>query len=756
MNQERYEIRGKIGQGGVGAVYRAYDTQLRREVAIKRVLAEEGGASDEEGTRQLLKEATALSAVQHPHIVTVYDSGIDADGPYVVMELISGRTLDEMVERGTLTWSDFREIALQTQEALIAAQDLDLVHRDLKPSNIMVSWLPSGKFQVKIVDFGLAKFSAKPSLQTVDHGDSVFGSIFFMAPEQFERTPLDQRTDMYAMGCLYYYCLTGNYPFNGSTAPEVMSSHLQHKVEDLTDIRPDIPLWAANWCMWHMSRDMDDRPFNAREALQQFLLGAEGTFPGAQGTAKQKAKKLNFSTGSQPTVGTSSVGVSAQTGQQPLLNPDGGPYLHSTSSQQTLPQTGSQPYNVQTSSQPVAAPQSSTQATRHTTTFQGGVKNTLEGLSQTHDRASTRKKVIVGLVSAAVLLGGIGLVKTLGGNSKEDRFKELYPIALNDSATSFPASKDDIEIILNKFADVKDPSQRPVLLKLLTMAQSADGTNISEMIFDVATKQGLNGAVQAELLEYVLGQRKADPVNAKLLQFVKDTKDEKLAVAAIKGAALQKNPEDLDAFLTYLSEHENPAVRRECKTAISNIAKKTEDKSSLSALLVRKFRTAPNEEFKQDVISLLGEVGGETAKEIVRESFSSTDQKTIIAALNAVRTWPDDSLFNTLLEELANMSKMEDRFVRDQGYSTAIEFLSDPKRKRDAQASQSMWRSLVGEAESAKEKTLAIKGLTRTPDDWAFTMIQDMTSDADAEVSSVAKRMIEQIERQKDRKQNLK
>ena len=140
------------------------------------------------------------------------------------MELLAGRTLDEMIDQGTLLWGDFREVAIQSQEALIAAQDLNLVHRDLKPTNVMVVWLASGKFQIKIVDFGLAKFSPKPSLQTIDHGDAVFGSIHFMAPEQFERDPLDQRTDMYAMGCLYYYCLIGLYPFGGNSAAEVTST----------------------------------------------------------------------------------------------------------------------------------------------------------------------------------------------------------------------------------------------------------------------------------------------------------------------------------------------------------------------------------------------------------------------------------------------------------------------------------------------------------------------------------------------------
>ena len=295
MTDDRYEIRGKIGQGGVGAVYRAWDKRLSREVAIKRVLADTHYENEQEAISHLLKEATALSSVQHPHIVTVYDAGVDEDGPYVVMELLDGRTIDEMIARGTLVWPDFRQVAIQSQEALIAAQDLDIVHRDLKPTNVMVVWLPSGKFQIKIVDFGLAKFSPRPSIQTIDHGDAVFGSIHFMAPEQFERTPLDQRTDMYAIGCLYYFTLTGQYPFSGDNAPHVMAAHLQHQVTPLQELRPDLPVWVCDWVMWHINRGMDDRPANAREALQRFLMSEQNNPVPPEGEqAKPQRPKFVF------------------------------------------------------------------------------------------------------------------------------------------------------------------------------------------------------------------------------------------------------------------------------------------------------------------------------------------------------------------------------------------------------------------------------------------------------------------------------
>ena len=144
----RYEIHERIGQGGLGAVYRATDKQLNREVAIKRLLPIEnqdkmyGGSSQ----NKLINEARTLSSLQHPNIVTVYDVGVDNEGAFVVMELIKGEAFDLTVERGALTKDDFNAFVAQTMEALLVAHDKGIIHRDLKPSNLMVSWLPTGKF----------------------------------------------------------------------------------------------------------------------------------------------------------------------------------------------------------------------------------------------------------------------------------------------------------------------------------------------------------------------------------------------------------------------------------------------------------------------------------------------------------------------------------------------------------------------------------------------------------------------------------
>ena len=272
---QRYQVQGKIGQGGLGEVYLARDTQLDREVALKRVKVPEGGNMDAMAA-DLIREAKTLSALQHPNIVTVYDVGQDEKGPFVVLELLKGETLDAVIDRGGMTLDDFKQVVMQTLEGLLAAQAVGLVHRDLKPGNLMVVWLASGKFQIKILDFGLAKFGLKARPQTEDQGGGIFGSIFFMAPEQFERFPLDARTDMYSLGCIYYQILTTKHPFDGETGAEVMASHLQHHVKPLKQVRPDLPDWLCHWVMWLISREMDDRPSDARIALEYFNASQHG------------------------------------------------------------------------------------------------------------------------------------------------------------------------------------------------------------------------------------------------------------------------------------------------------------------------------------------------------------------------------------------------------------------------------------------------------------------------------------------------
>ncbi|MEM0897704.1 MAG: serine/threonine-protein kinase [Verrucomicrobiota bacterium] len=267
---DRYEILGKLGQGGIGAVYRARDTVLAREVAIKRLLPQDEKPEEAQKTGEyLIREAGMLSKLQHPNIVNVFEAATDDDGAYIVMELIDGQTLDEAIADGPLGISDFISVMQQALEALIAAQEIGMMHRDLKPTNVMLKKRTSGKYDLKVLDFGLAKISASPALQTIDHGNSILGSIYFMAPEQFEHVPLDGRTDLYALGCLGYFGLTREYPFQGETAAHVMDAHLDHRLHDIRELRPGLPEPLAAWLMRLLALSVDDRPEDAKAALAE-------------------------------------------------------------------------------------------------------------------------------------------------------------------------------------------------------------------------------------------------------------------------------------------------------------------------------------------------------------------------------------------------------------------------------------------------------------------------------------------------------
>ncbi len=286
---DRYEIIGRLGRGGLGVVYRARDKVMGREVAVKRLLPPEESTSNEEASVESLKrEAAALARFQHSNIVSIYSLEEDSEGPFVVTELIEGENLHNIVINGALPYKDFEAVAEQTLEPLIAAQKAGLMHRDIKPANIMLSELPSGKFIVKILDFGLAKFSQKPSTQTLDLKGTFLGSIDFIAPEQLELEPLDHRTDLYSLGCVLYYCLTQDSPFSGANAAETSQNHLNHKCIHLSELRPDVPGPVADWVMTLVERNPDDRPETATIALKEFEEAKKGISPAKNRLQEQR------------------------------------------------------------------------------------------------------------------------------------------------------------------------------------------------------------------------------------------------------------------------------------------------------------------------------------------------------------------------------------------------------------------------------------------------------------------------------------
>lgn len=259
----RYAVDRRIGVGGGGAVYLAHDRLLNRWVALKKVTPPEDGSENPVGNAA--QEAMRLASLQHPNIVTVFDFLASGDEVHVVMEYVAGRNIDELED--PMDPETFRTFASQALEGLAAAHAHGMVHRDIKAGNIMIAGNDSGGITVKILDFGLAKIMPEPALQTMDQTGSLFGSIYTMSPEQLSRQPIDHRTDIYSLGCVFYHALTRTHPFQGENVPAVIASHLQHDHMPLNTLRPDLPAGLGDWVESLFAFSADDRPQDARTAL---------------------------------------------------------------------------------------------------------------------------------------------------------------------------------------------------------------------------------------------------------------------------------------------------------------------------------------------------------------------------------------------------------------------------------------------------------------------------------------------------------
>ena len=225
---DQYEILSPLGAGGMGEVYRARDSRLNREVAIK--VLHDFSSSDPDRLRRFEQEARAAAALNHPNILVVYQMGTFEGDPYLVSELLEGETLRERLKRGPLPLRKVIDYAVQIARGLAAAHEKGIVHRDLKPENLFVS----RDGQVKILDFGLARMaSAKDSPAALKGGGQdetqagiVMGTAGYMSPEQVRGQVADHRSDIFAFSAILYEMLTGKRAFQKQTSVETMTAIL--------------------------------------------------------------------------------------------------------------------------------------------------------------------------------------------------------------------------------------------------------------------------------------------------------------------------------------------------------------------------------------------------------------------------------------------------------------------------------------------------------------------------------------------------
>ena len=237
-----YEVKSLVGSGGMGEVYRARDSRLGRDVAIK--VLPSFLSSDSDRLRRFEQEARAAAALNHPNILAVFQMGTYEGTPYLVSELLEGETLREQIKRGRLSVHKAIDYAVQITRGLAAAHEKGIIHRDLKPENLFVT--KNGR--VKILDFGLAKLtqqsSSEHSALTLAEGTEpglVMGTVGYMSPEQVRGEAVDHRADIFAFGAILYEMLAGKRAFQKPTSPETMTAILNEDPPGISQVAANIP-----------------------------------------------------------------------------------------------------------------------------------------------------------------------------------------------------------------------------------------------------------------------------------------------------------------------------------------------------------------------------------------------------------------------------------------------------------------------------------------------------------------------------------
>ncbi len=286
-----YEVKVHLGAGGMGEVYRAFDPRLGRDVALKvirRVLTDDDSALD-----RLLREATLASALNHPNIVTIYETGVVGSDRYIAMELIEGSTLRQLAAQG-LPLSRIVGIARQVAEALAVAHGAQIIHRDIKPDNVMVR--PDG--YVKLLDFGLAR--AQPNqfgAGSTDAGRSsteaglILGTIGYMAPEQARGESVSAEADVFSLGVLLYELVTGRHPFMAASQLGTLNALMWETPEPPSLLNPELPRALDQLILESLQKDQRLRP-GASEVMYRLALAHDSNIATALSSVAVTPRRL--------------------------------------------------------------------------------------------------------------------------------------------------------------------------------------------------------------------------------------------------------------------------------------------------------------------------------------------------------------------------------------------------------------------------------------------------------------------------------
>ncbi len=275
----RYEILDTLSRPDKApSIWKAWDTKLQRYVALRKIV-EPGKDADESA----VAAAAALCSLQHPNIVSVYnvDEQPAPIGTVAVMEYLNGSDMFRSIQRGVLTETDFLKVAQQILEGLAVAHKSGILHRQINPGSVMLTWLPDDSFLAKLLDFGFGGSTAPKPVGDSEDERSLIGACY-LSPEALLGHGYDARSDLYSLGCVFYFTLTGEHPFNGKSFDAVRQNHLRQQQLPLKEAREDVSSKYLDWANWLAARQPDDRPRDAGmalEVLRQMISGVTNKVP---------------------------------------------------------------------------------------------------------------------------------------------------------------------------------------------------------------------------------------------------------------------------------------------------------------------------------------------------------------------------------------------------------------------------------------------------------------------------------------------
>ncbi|MDX2032977.1 MAG: protein kinase [Blastocatellia bacterium] len=284
-----YRIESLLGAGGMGEVYRAHDTRLDREVAVK--ILPERLAAHPDALKRFEREARAVAALSHPNILSIFDFGSEDGVSYAVMELLEGETLRERLRRGPLPWREAVEIAIAVCEGLAAAHAKGIIHRDLKPENLF----QTRDGRVKILDFGIARVKretapdAETLNETATRPGAMMGTIGYMSPEQVRGEPVEAPGDLFAVGCVLYEMISGRRPFARPTAVETLAAILTEEPPPLAATDPAIPGELERLLRGCLAKSLSTRFHSAHDLAKGLRsIGAPAALPANPGAPRRR------------------------------------------------------------------------------------------------------------------------------------------------------------------------------------------------------------------------------------------------------------------------------------------------------------------------------------------------------------------------------------------------------------------------------------------------------------------------------------